>query len=266
MKRLLAIAAAIWMLPSLVAAKAIQMDFTSFGAGIDVRSYQQVKELTIKQWKAGHIDFFTEEPWGLEGEITLCVQPAPDTNVNALITRFKALTANPQTHISTVDRCQRSPTQAYACTKDLNEWGHPSRCQCPTASVYNEIIGQCQWVNGDYQASICSKDLNPWGNPSRCRCKEAYSYNPETWMCSFRFKSGVLHMSEDFADQSIFTLVSYDGHTKTEVVFKDKALEQQARVFAERRLPCGLSGHYKVFEQDRQWRVLFVADELNVEE
>lgn len=34
-------------------------------------------------------------------------------------------------------------TPTMACTRDLNEWGKASQCQCPEATNYNQKIGEC---------------------------------------------------------------------------------------------------------------------------
>jgi hypothetical protein len=44
--------------------------------------------------------------------------------------------------------CQEDPQKEYVdttiCTKDLNEWGHASNCQCAKETAkYDQKIGKC---------------------------------------------------------------------------------------------------------------------------
>jgi hypothetical protein len=51
------------------------------------------------------------------------------------------------------------------CTKDINEHGLPSNCDCPADYVYNDIIGKC-----GLSTRICSKAMVPMFYPVKGKC------------------------------------------------------------------------------------------------
>ena len=92
-----------------------------------------------------------------------------------------------------------SVTPPGSCTRDLNECGNPSVCQCPVAYTYNPATGQCDYAFKKLQTSgaekckkpdcsidpksVCTLDRNECGNPSFCVCPKGYEYNPATKKC-----------------------------------------------------------------------------------
>ena len=86
-----------------------------------------------------------------------------------------------------------------SCTRDINECGHPSVCQCPVTYTYNPATGKCDYTFKKLQTSgadsckkpdcsinpksACTLDRNECGNPSFCVCPKGYEYNPATKKC-----------------------------------------------------------------------------------
>lgn len=89
-----------------------------------------------------------------------------------------------------------------ACTKDINECGHPSDCLCPALYIYNPATGKCdlQFKQRPQKEGVevlkpacslepfgaCTRDINICGNPSYCQCPTRpvpYKYNPATNKC-----------------------------------------------------------------------------------
>ncbi|HYX33880.1 MAG TPA: hypothetical protein VE954_12260 [Oligoflexus sp.] len=48
-------------------------------------------------------------------------------------------------------------TNSMACTKDINLWGHASRCACPVSSLYDPRLGAC--VIGTYEPIMVSGQI-----------------------------------------------------------------------------------------------------------
>ncbi|RKZ35740.1 MAG: hypothetical protein DRQ49_18920 [Gammaproteobacteria bacterium] len=109
---------------------------------------------------------------------------------------------------SMADKANCSFNPPGVCSKDKNECGHPSVCECPVAYTYNPATGMCDYafkqkqnvVNSencecrcsednlacsDPAQGICTSDINECGNPSNCNCgiNPAYKYNPATGQC-----------------------------------------------------------------------------------
>lgn len=112
--------------------------------------------------------------------------------------------------------CSLAPTGA--CTRDLNQCGNPSVCQCPAGYTYDPVIGQClhDVARTDTASShhptdrkaamaltqelvyahacvlepqgICTRDRNQCGNPSICQCPHGYTYNPVVGACVKTFE------------------------------------------------------------------------------
>ena len=66
-----------------------------------------------------------------------------------------------------------------ACTKDINEYGNPSICQCPANHKYNPKSGECV----EKFIQICTMDINPYGFASNCSCPDGKDYNPTNGQC-----------------------------------------------------------------------------------
>ena len=64
-----------------------------------------------------------------------------------------------------------------------------------------------------------------------------------------------------------FALVSFDGTITTELDFQKEKDRSAAMIFAERKLPAGVSGTYKlVYGVEIPQRVVFMVDSLYIEE
>jgi len=109
---------------------------------------------------------------------------------------------------SMADKANCSFNPPGVCSKDKNECGHPSVCECPVAYTYNPATGMCDYAFKQKQNVVnsencecrcseddlacsspalgfCTDDINECGNPSNCNCgiNPAYKYNPATGQC-----------------------------------------------------------------------------------
>jgi len=115
-------------------------------------------------------------------------------------------------------RCSIKPQGI--CTRDVNQCGNASACQCPLGYIYNAVTGTCDWSFEYHRYPViwfgetpelpsepsdsttilspacerdvacvsqpikCTSDTNDCGYPSRCKCEAGYFYNPATGMCN----------------------------------------------------------------------------------
>lgn len=94
--------------------------------------------------------------------------------------------------------CVVSPVGS--CTRDINECGNPSRCECLTPYVYNSAVGKCvlkeeaaEFGEGYTDVPVskcveepisCTRDINYCGNPGRCSCSSVgFEWNGVVGKC-----------------------------------------------------------------------------------
>lgn len=53
---------------------ALTVDFVSFGSGVSSATLGLVRKAIATELKAGKINLYTQKSWGLEGEMSLCVE------------------------------------------------------------------------------------------------------------------------------------------------------------------------------------------------
>ena len=78
------------------------------------------------------------------------------------------------------------------CTRDINNYGNPSVCECQGGYDYDKRDGQCHdrkvpSIAMDQKTTpfYCTKDINAHGHASICVCASGYVYSEVTGRCNF---------------------------------------------------------------------------------
>ncbi|MCC7403655.1 MAG: hypothetical protein IT288_04575 [Bdellovibrionales bacterium] len=69
-----------------------------------------------------------------------------------------------------------------ACTPDVNKYGVPYLCECPTGTTYDSTQGLC--FLSQTSPKECTPDMSQWGVPSACACEDGYFYQPKVGLCA----------------------------------------------------------------------------------
>lgn len=74
-----------------------------------------------------------------------------------------------------------------ACTPDLNEWGNPGSCLCPTKTKYDGKLFACVLEeapkNEEEKNELCSEEVDENGIPMTCACPSGMRFDREIFAC-----------------------------------------------------------------------------------